>query len=123
MKNKHGGIIKFGDHVYGSSEGEGLVCQDWKTGDLVWNEKGQFFGSTDSIAIADGMIYCLNDDSGTLSLVKATPDGFEQQGQFKLDPQSQNRNPKGKVWTYPLVIGGKLFLRDQELIVCYDVKG
>lgn len=122
MKNKHGGNIKFGDHVYGSSEGEGLACQDWKTGELVWNEKGQFFGGTDSIAIADGMIYCLNDDSGTLSLVKATPKGFEQKGQFKLDPQSPNRNPKGKVWTHPLVIGGKLYLRDQEYIVCYDVK-
>ena len=42
-------------------------------------------------------------------------------GQFTLDPQSENRNPKGKVWTHPLVIGGKLFLRDQEIIVCYDV--
>ena len=121
MKNKHGGMIKFGDHVYGSSEGEGLVCQDWKTGELVWNEKGQFFGSTDSIVIADGMIYCLNDDSGTLSLVKATPDGFEQKGQFKLDPQSPNRNPKGKVWTHPVVLDGKLYLRDQENLVCYDV--
>lgn len=122
MKNKHGGVIKQGDYLYGSSEAGGLVCQDWKTGELVWNEKGQFFGSTDSIAIADGMIYCLNDQSGTLSLVEASPDGFEQHGQFTLDPQSEDRNPKGKVWTYPLVIDGKLYLRDQEIIVCYDVK-
>ncbi len=121
MKNKHGGMIKFGDHIYGSSEGGGLICQDWKSGELVWNEKGQFFGSTDSIAIADGMIYCLNDQSGTISLVEASPDGFKQSGQFALEPQSSQRNPKGKVWTYPLVIGGKLFLRDQEIVVCYDI--
>lgn len=123
MKNKHGGVVKFGDHLYGSSEGEGLICQEWKTGKLVWNEKGQFFGSTDSIVIADGMIYCLNDDSGTISLVNASPSGFEQKGQFKLDPQSPNRNPQGKVWTHPVVIGGKLYLRDQEYVVCYDVSG
>ncbi|MEM9016831.1 MAG: PQQ-binding-like beta-propeller repeat protein [Verrucomicrobiota bacterium] len=121
MKNKHGGVIKFGDHLYGSSEAVGLVCQDWKTGELVWNEKGQFYGSTDSIAIADGMIYCLNDQSGTLSLVNATPDGFEERGQFTLDPQSANRHPKGKVWTYPLVVGGKLYLRDQDTLVAYNV--
>ncbi|MEM6916177.1 MAG: PQQ-binding-like beta-propeller repeat protein [Verrucomicrobiota bacterium] len=121
LKIKHGGMIKFGDHVYGSSEGEGLVCLDWKTGELAWNEKGQFFGSTDSVAIADGMIYVLNDSSGTLSLVEASPDGFEQKGQFTIDPQSSQRNPKGKVWTYPVVTGGKLYLRDQEYIIAYDV--
>lgn len=121
MKNKHGGMIKYGDHIYGSSEGGGLICQDWKSGEMVWNEKGQFFGSTDSVAIADGMIYCLNDDSGTLTLAEASPDGFKQAGQFKMDPQSSQRNPKGKVWTYPLVIGGKLFLKDQEIVICYDV--
>ncbi|MEX2580308.1 MAG: PQQ-binding-like beta-propeller repeat protein [Verrucomicrobiales bacterium] len=122
MKNKHGGIVKYGDYVYGSSEAGGLVCQDWETGEMVWNEKGEFFGSTDSITIADGMIYCLNDDSGTLSLVEASPEGFELHGQFKLDPQSPNRNPKGKVWVYPVVVNGKLYLRDQEYIVCHDVR-
>lgn len=121
MKNKHGGVIELDGHLYGSSEAGGLVCQNWETGELVWNERGQLFGSTDSIAIADGMIYCLNDGSGTLSLVKATPDGFEQKGQFKMDPQSDKRNPKGKVWTYPVIADGKLFLKDQEIVIAYDV--
>jgi len=121
LKVKHGGMIKFGDHVYGSSEGEGLVCLDWKTGELAWNKKGQFFGSTDSVALADGMLYVLNDQTGTLSLVEASSDGFEQKGQFTMDPQSEQRHQKGKVWTYPVVIGGKLFLTDQEIIICYDV--
>lgn len=121
LKVKHGGMIKFGDHVYGSSEGEGLVCLEWKSGELAWNEKGQFFGNTDSITIADGMIYVLNDQSGTLTLVEASPDGFEQKGQFTMEPQSDQRHQKGKVWTYPLVVGGKLYLRDQEIIHCYDI--
>ncbi len=121
LKVKHGGMIKFGDHVYGSSEGEGLVCLDWKSGELAWNEKGQFFGSTDSVALADGMLYVLNDQSGTLSLVEASPDGFEQKGQFTMDPQSSQRHQKGKVWTYPVIAGGKLYLTDQEIIICYDI--
>jgi hypothetical protein len=31
------------------------------------------------------------------------------------------RKPNGKIWTPPVVAGGKLFFRDQELIVCFDV--
>lgn len=121
MKNHHGGVIKVGDHLYGFSDGGGLICQDWKTGEMVWNEKGRFT-SKGSVHVAEGNLYALNEGDGTLTLAAATPDGFEQKGQFTLDPQSPNRNPKGKVWTHPLVIGGKLFLRDQEFIVCYDVK-
>jgi outer membrane protein assembly factor BamB len=122
MKNHHGGVIKVGDHLYGFSDGGGLICQDWKTGEMVWNEKGQFF-SKGSVHVADGHLYALNEGDGTLSLVEVSPDGFKQKGQFTLDPQSPNRHPQGKVWTHPLVIDGKLYLRDQEFIVAYNVKG
>lgn len=122
MKNHHGGVVKVGDHLYGFSDGGGLICQDWKTGEMVWNEKGQFT-SKGSVHVADGHLYALNEEDGTLTLVEASPSGFKKKGQFKLDPQSPNRNPKGKVWTHPVVLNGKLYLRDQEYIVCYDVKG
>jgi len=121
MKNHHGGVVKVGDYLYGFSDGGGLICQDWKTGEMVWNEKGQFT-SKGAVHVADGLIYALNESDGTLTLATATEKGFESKGSLKLDPQSSNRNPKGAVWTHPLVLGGKLFLRDQEYIVCYDVK-
>lgn len=122
MKNHHGGVIKIGDHLYGFSDGGGLICQDWKTGEMVWNEKGRFT-TKGSVHAADGKLICLNEDDGTVTLAEASPEGYKQLGQFTLDPQSSNRNPKGKVWTHPVVSGGKLFVRDQEYIVCYDVKG
>ncbi|HRQ89471.1 MAG TPA: PQQ-binding-like beta-propeller repeat protein [Bacteroidia bacterium] len=122
MVNHHGGVIKVGDHLYGFSDAKGLICQDWKTGEMVWNEKGQFT-LKGSVHVADGHLYALNEDDGTLTLVEISPKGYKQKGQFKLDPQSPNRNPKGKVWTHPLVLDGKLYLRDQEYVVCYDVKG
>ncbi len=122
MVNHHGGVIKVGDHLYGFSDAKGLICQDWKTGEMVWNEKGQFT-LKGSVHVADGHLYALNEDDGTLTLVEISPKAYKQKGRFKLDPQSPNRNPKGKVWTHPLVLDGKLYLRDQEYIVCYDVKG
>lgn len=121
MKNHHGGVVKVGDHVYGFSDGGGLMCQDWKSGEMTWNEKDRFT-TKGSVHVAEGNLYALNEEDGTITLAAATPKGFEQKGQFQLEPQSSNRNPKGKVWTHPVVIGGKLFLRDQEYIVAYDVK-
>ena len=41
---------------------------------------------------------------------------------FKLDPQTTIRNPKGAIWTHPVVANGKLYLRDQDIIYCFDVK-
>lgn len=122
MKNHHGGVIKVGDFVYGFSDGPGLVCQSWETGNLVWNQKERSI-TKGAIHVADGMIYCLNEGDGVCTLVKATPMGFTETGSFKLEPQSPNRHAKGRVWTHPLVINGKLYLRDQEFISCYDVKG
>jgi len=56
-------------------------------------------------------------------LVDASPNGWKEHGRFKLDPQSQLRKPDGKIWTHPVVLDGRLYLRDQELIYCYNVKG
>jgi hypothetical protein len=89
---------------------------------MVWNEKGRFT-TKGSVHVADGMLFCVNEDDGTVTLAEVSSGGYKQLGQFTLDPQSSNRNPKGKVWTHPVVIGGKLYLRDQEYLVCYDVKG
>ena len=123
MKNKHGGVVKVGDHLYGFSEGGGFVCLDWKTGELVWNEKGQLTSNNGAVCVADGMLYCQS-ESGDVFLIPATPDGFELKGSFTLEPQSKSRDShKGKVWTVPVVLDGKLFLRDQEFVHCYDVRG
>ncbi len=122
MKNHHGGVIKFGDHLYGFSDGPGLVCQDWKSGEMVWQEKDGQHLAKGAVHIADGMIYALNEQNGAVTLVEATPDGYKEKGRFVLEPQSSQRNPQGKVWTHPVVIGGQLYLRDQELLHCYDVK-
>lgn len=119
MQNHHGGVIKIGDHVYGFSN-KGLICQDWKTGEQVWAQKDRSL-SKGAITVAGGKLICVNEADGTVTLVEASPKGFESHGSFKLEPQSENRNPKGRIWTHPVVLNGKLYLRDQELIHCFDV--
>jgi outer membrane protein assembly factor BamB len=120
MKNHHGGVVRVGDHLYGYSDGPGWVCQDLKTGKEVWANKSLGKGS---VHFADGMLYCIAEDGGDVALVEASPAGWNEKGRFKLSPQTTQRNPQGRIWTHPVVLDGKLYLRDQELLHCYDVKG
>ena len=53
--------------------------------------------------------------------IEATPKGWNPKGEFTISPQTKQRNPKGKVWTHPVISNGKMYLRDQELIFCYDI--
>lgn len=120
MKNHHGGVILVGDHLYGHSDQVGWVCQDFKTGAEVWASKSLGKGA---IHYADGMLYCLDEGTGDVALVEATPKAWTEKGRFKLNPQTTKRAREGRIWTHPVVVNGRLYLRDQELLFCYDVKG
>lgn len=120
MKNHHGGVILAGRHLYGYSDGPGWICQDFFTGEEVWADKSLGKGAAH---FADGMLYCLDERSGEVALVEATPRGWSEKGRFKLEPLSDKRAPRGGIWPHPVVIGGRLYLRDQENLFCFDVKG
>jgi outer membrane protein assembly factor BamB len=120
MKNHHGGVILIGDHLYGHSDGTGWICQDFLTGEMVWNER-QALGKG-CVTCADGRLYCLDERDGTVKLVEPSPEGWKEHGQFTLSPLTEQRSPSGRIWTHPVVANGRLYLRDQELLFCYDVK-
>jgi outer membrane protein assembly factor BamB len=121
MKNHHGGVIKVGDFLYGYSDGRGWTCQDFKSGEEIWSNNNDL--KKGAIACADGMLYCLGEDDGTLVLIDASDKGWREHGRFTLEPQTQQRSPQGRVWTHPVIANGKLYLRDQEIFCAYDVKG
>jgi outer membrane protein assembly factor BamB len=119
MKNHHGGVLRVGEHLYGYSDGLGWMCLDFKTGEVVWSEKSAL--GKGAVTCADGMLYCVDERDGSVVLAEASPAGWKEHGRFKL-PKSSQRAAKGMVWTHPVVSNGKLFLRDQEILSCYDVK-
>lgn len=123
MTNHHGGVVLVDGYLYGFSDGKGLVCQDWKTGEREWNEidDGLVKGA---IHYADGMLYGLNENNGSVFLAEATPKGYSEKGRFDLPRETTLRKgTSGKIWTHPVVVGGRLYLRDQDLVFCFDVKG
>ncbi|MBL8824773.1 MAG: PQQ-like beta-propeller repeat protein [Planctomycetia bacterium] len=112
FKNHHGGYVLVDEHVYGFDSNV-LVCMEWKTGKILWKDRSVGKGS---VTYADGMLYVLS-ENGTMGLVKAVPTGYQEVSRFKMQELS------GKpTWVYPVVAAGKLYLRDQDKIWCFDVK-
>ena len=120
LENHHGGVILVGDYVYGHSSKDGWTCMAFADGSVKWQEKKAL--GKGAVTCADGMLYCLEEKTGNVALVEASPNGWSEKGRFTLDPLATTRNPKGAIWTHPVIANGKLYLRDQNLIFCYDVK-
>jgi outer membrane protein assembly factor BamB len=112
----HGGVVRVGDYLYGYSDGKGWVCQNFKTGEAVWEEKGKL--GKGSLTCADGHLYLRSENGkGTVVLIEAAPHGFKEKGRFDQPERSQHNS-----WAHPVVANGKLYLRDQDVLLCYDVK-
>ncbi|HEV3145713.1 MAG TPA: PQQ-binding-like beta-propeller repeat protein [Gemmataceae bacterium] len=120
MTNHHGGVVLVDGHIYGFSESGGWECQDFMSGKVVWDEKGKGRGKG-SLTFADGRLYCYTQDDGILFCIDASAAGFKETGRFSIPQQSKLRKPSGRIWTHPVIANGKLYLRDQELLFCYDI--
>ena len=120
MKNHHGGVILVGEYLYGYSDGVGWLCQDFKTGESVWSDKEKL--GKGCLTCVDGMLYLMGEDEAEVVLIEASPEGWHEHGRFKLEPKTTLRKPSGRIWTASGRGNGRLYLRDQELLFCFDVK-
>lgn len=120
LMNHHGNVVLVGEHVYGNGQGTGWACQNFKTGEIVWSEQKKF--PAGAVTFADGRLYLVAENTGAAALVEATKDGWKEAGRLALPKASMLRQKQGKIWTPPVVSNGKLYLRDQELLFCFDVK-
>ena len=110
MANHHGGIVKVGDHMYGF--GSGLICMDFKTGKIAWQDRSVNKGS---LVVADGMLYLLG-EGHEVALAEATPEAYREHGRFKI---TSHGRPS---WAHPVVTGGVFYIRDQQSLTAYAVR-
>jgi outer membrane protein assembly factor BamB len=116
MVNHHGGVIKVGESLFGYSEGKGWTCQDFKTGAAKWQEKEKL--GKGSLTYADDRLYLRQEDkAGTVALIDASTVGYKEHGRF----DQPNRSDKNS-WSHPVVANGRLYLRDQDLLLAYNIK-
>lgn len=112
MKNHHGGMVLLDGCIYGSDEGE-FTCLDFETGKLLWESRRPGKGS---IAAADGCLYYRN-ENGPMHLIEATAKDYVELGRF-TPPDRSDRS----AWSHPVIANGRLYLLDQDVLLCYDVK-
>ena len=112
MKNHHGGMVVVDGFLYGCDE-ERLTCLDVLSGKVIWQDRSPGKGS---ITFADGLLI-VRSENGPVTLVEANSQQYVEKGQF----DQPNRSRKN-AWAYPVVANGHLYLRDQETLLCYDLR-
>ncbi|MDR2115199.1 MAG: PQQ-binding-like beta-propeller repeat protein [Planctomycetaceae bacterium] len=114
LQNHHGGIVLVGDYAYFTTN-RNLVCLEMKTGKIVWQNRSVGKGS---VTYVDGHLIVRSEaGDGTIALVEATPETYKEKGRFN----QPNRSDKNS-WTYPVIVDGKMYIRDQNVLLCYDLQ-
>lgn len=65
---------------------------------------------------ADGMLYCYDENTGHVALVKAAPKGFVPISTFQITVG------RDKFWAHPSLANGRLYLRHGEYLMAYDIQ-
>ena len=86
-----------------------LVCLDPATGDVRWRERQASYGT---LLAADGKLLSVRTD-GTLQLIRADDSG--------LTVLASARPLAATVRALPALAGGRLYLRNDDTLICLDV--
>ena len=113
MSVHHGDMVIVDGLIFGASDPGILTCLELASGNVKWSSRQAGKGS---ITYADGRIY-LRTEEGTVILVEATGKSYHELGRFEQPSRS-----KSSAWAHPVVASGRLFLRDQELLFCFDLR-
>lgn len=113
MKNHHGGMILLDGYIYGSDDPGILTCIELATGETKWQERAP---GKCSLIYVDGRLITRS-ERGQVCLVNVSPEKCEVVSEFEQPDRSDKPS-----WPHPVVAGGLLFLRDQETLLCYDLK-
>jgi outer membrane protein assembly factor BamB len=108
MKNKFNSSVLYNGYVYGLDEGI-LTCLDVNTGERKWKDGRYGYGQ---VLLASGHLI-VTSDTGDLSLVKASPDGYNEVARFSA--------LQGKTWNYPAIADGRLLVRNANEMAAYDI--
>jgi outer membrane protein assembly factor BamB len=108
MKNKFNSSVLYDGFIYGLDEGI-LTCVDVQTGERRW--KGGRYGYG-QVTLASGHLI-VTAESGDVALLKATPSAQTEIAHFSA--------LEGKTWNCPAIADGKLLVRNQTQMACFDV--
>jgi outer membrane protein assembly factor BamB len=117
MQNHHGGMVLVGDHVYlGHGHNQGLpMCVELLTGKVAWGPVRGPGAESAAVIYADGHLY-FRYQNAVMALIEATPEAYRLKASFRLPSHLDNS------WPHPVISNGRLYLRDQDVLMCYDLR-
>lgn len=116
LQNHHGGLVLHNGYIFaGHGHNDGKpICVDIESGEVMWGpEKGPGNGSA-GVTYADGHLI-FRYQSGHVALIEATEEEYKLKGHFMPEHQ------EGNSWAHPVISGGKLYLREQDKLMCYQL--
>ncbi len=111
LMNHHGGVVLVNGYLYGYHNAI-LTCMEFETGKVMWKDRAVGKGS---LTYADGHLYLLSEDN-VVGLAEATTDGYKEKARFEIQDQGWPS------WAHPVVCDGKLYIRNQAKLTCYNIK-
>jgi outer membrane protein assembly factor BamB len=105
--------VVVGDYLYCQGAAKDYVCVDARNGEVRWKQPGFGSGKKDyaSTIVAGGKLVILTED-GQLLLLAANPEKYTELGRLQ---------ECGSTWSFPALVGGKLFVRDGRSLLCIDL--
>lgn len=116
FQNHHGGMILHEGHVYtGTGHNKGFpLAVELASGKVAWGPVRNEGKDSAAIAYADGHLY-FRYQNGLMVLVEATPEGYREKGSFMIPDVDKPS------WPHPVIVDGRLYLREQDNLFCYDL--
>jgi outer membrane protein assembly factor BamB len=111
MKNHHGGVVLVDGYLYGFNDAI-LTCLDFATGNVMWRDRSVGKGS---VTFADGRLY-IQSENNVVGLAEATSAAYREKGRFDIPDKGLPS------WAHPVVSDGRLYVRNQDTLLVYDVK-
>ncbi len=109
MRNHFSSSVVHGGSIYGFDNAT-LRCISLASGEAAWSQRGLGKGS---LILAGDRLYVLS-DLGKLVLVEATPAGYHERGSVQA--------LQGRSWTAPALANGRIYLRNHDQMVSYELK-
>ncbi|HUF24686.1 MAG TPA: PQQ-binding-like beta-propeller repeat protein [Vicinamibacterales bacterium] len=119
FQNHHGNMVLHGSHIYGGhGHNRGIpIAIELATGDVAWGGDIRNAGQgSAAVAYADGHLY-FRYQNGVMMLIEAMPADYREKGSFEIP------NVRHPSWSHPVILNGRLYLREQDALYVYDVKG
>jgi outer membrane protein assembly factor BamB len=110
-----GGAVKVGAYIYGATQ-TGLACVEFASGKVMWEDRSV---GANQVCAVDGKLI-VHGENGDVALVAATPAAYQELGRFT--PGGAPDRGQAKAWAYPVVSGGRLYVRDLGVISVYALR-